>query len=117
MMVRPRSADSRTVSPESEVRVKSGAGSPSRNKIASRWSIRGRRELRRLRERYALVKAENDQVFWCVYDCAAGVAALGGRGEKGRLRFALEALRTRPEYAREKELWREIAIREGRLLP
>jgi site-specific DNA recombinase len=38
-MVRPRRADSCTVSPESEVRVKSGAGSPSRSKRTSRRAV------------------------------------------------------------------------------
>lgn len=57
-----------------------------------------------LRRRYAKVKAKNDLVFRHAYACSAGVARLAGRGEKARLRFTLDALKTTDGWREEREI-------------
>jgi hypothetical protein len=74
--------------------------------------LRRRRELRCLRERLAVVKAENDRVFFQALDSAPPQVCA-----KGRLRWALDVLKVGDEYTEEKEIRRQIGVLEGRYRP
>lgn len=66
-----------------------------------RWRLR--RELKR-------VKAYNDRVFQHAYECSGGISAIAARGDKARLRFALDTMKLNASYAREKELVRLLRV-------
>lgn len=70
--------------------------------------MRRAREIRRLRERAAAVKVENDRVFFAALDNAP--SRLRG---KARLRWALEVLKVGDDYQEEKALRLRIAVLEG----
>jgi hypothetical protein len=80
--------------------------------VSTRPGLRGgeaepnrRMSRRRLRARHAALKAQNDRVFRHAYELSAGLAHLSGRGDKARLRFAYDALKTTASWREERDLF------------